>query len=84
MSKRTSEVLVEDITTVDRKKLRPIRCEYCRHKNHVLVDCKCKLTLCLLHLPEDLHDCQFKFKEEHQKMLASNNPAIKAEKVASF
>lgn len=82
MSKRPSSIDINDATQT--KRSRPIRCEYCRNKNHVLVDCKCKLTLCLLHLPEDLHNCQFDFKKEHQQFLSSRNPLIKTNQLESI
>jgi len=73
-----------DASVVACKKLRADCCEYCRKKNSILVDCKCKLRLCIFDLPEVRHNCTFNYKEAEQARLSEMNPVVKSKKVESF
>lgn len=84
MSKRAPEMNASDASVVLPKKRRTDCCDYCRKKNAVLVDCKCKLRLCISDLPESRHDCTFNYREAEQTRLSELNPVVKAKKVESF
>jgi hypothetical protein len=84
MSKRRNETNASDISDVDLKKIRVDCCEYCRKKNTILVDCKCKLRLCIFDLPDVRHNCAFNYREAEQARLSEMNPVVKAKKVESF
>jgi hypothetical protein len=61
-----------------------IYCAQCKKVSHVSAKCKCSMILCLKHLDGLSHGCTFDYKAAHQAELLKNNPAVKAEKVASF
>jgi hypothetical protein len=84
MSKRLAEMNASDASEVPYKRKRVESCEYCRKKNHILVDCKCKLKLCIFDLSPDKHECRFNYKEAEQTRLTVMNPVVKAKKVESF
>lgn len=84
MSKRAPEMNASEASEVPSKKKRMDYCDYCRKKNTILVDCKCKLRLCILDLPESRHDCTFNYREAEQARLSEMNPVVKAKKVESF
>jgi hypothetical protein len=81
MSKRHSDFLIDEISTVQPKKQR--MCKFCS-KNPVYVqDCKCGLSLCIPHMNTE-HGCTFDYKAAQRALLEKQNPAIKTEKVPSF
>jgi len=84
MSKRAPEMNASDASAVPFKKKRMDCCEYCEKKNHVLVDCKCKLRLCIFDLSPERHQCVFNYREAEQARLSEMNPVVKAKKVESF
>jgi hypothetical protein len=84
MSKRAPEMNASVASVVLPKKRRTDSCEYCLKKNHILVDCKCKLRLCISDLSPERHECAFNYREAEQARLAELNPVIKAKKVESF
>jgi len=84
MSKRAAETNASDASEVVLKKRRTDSCDYCRKKNTILVDCKCKLRLCIFDLPEVQHQCTFNYREAEQTRLSELNPVVKAKKVESF
>jgi len=84
MSKRPHEMNACDVSEVPSKKKRIDCCEYCRKKNSILVDCKCKLRLCIFDLPDLRHHCTFNYREAEQARLSEMNPVVKAKKVESF
>lgn len=84
MSKRAPEMNASDASVLPSKKKRTDCCEYCQKKNSILVDCKCKLRLCIFDLPESRHDCTFNYREAEQARLSEMNPVVKAKKVESF
>jgi hypothetical protein len=57
------------------------RCEFCKKKSHILIDCKCGQKVCLkCKVPED-HQCTFDFHLSAKFKLAINNPKIEAKKL---
>lgn len=84
MSKRSHEMSASEASSVLLKKKRMDCCEYCLKKNSILVDCKCKLRLCIFDLPDVRHNCTFNYREAEQARLSEMNPIIKAKKVESF
>lgn len=84
MSKRSAEMNASEASVVLPKKRRTDCCDYCRKKNSILVDCKCKLKLCIFDLPDVRHNCKFNYREAEQARLSEMNPVVKAKKVESF
>jgi hypothetical protein len=84
MSKRAPEMNASEASDVPPKKKRIDCCQYCLKKNHILVDCKCKLKLCIFDLSPDKHGCVFNYREAEQGRLSEMNPVVKAKKVESF
>jgi hypothetical protein len=84
MSKRAADINASAASEVPSKKKRVDSCDYCRKKNTILVDCKCKLRLCIFDLPDNQHNCTFNYREAEQARLSEMNPVVKAKKVESF
>ena len=90
MSKRQADKDPSAISPVPTKIVRGdnedkrIYCAQCKKVSHVSATCRCNLILCLKHLDGISHGCKFDYKAAHQAELLKNNPAVKAEKVASF
>jgi len=92
MSKRQADKDPSNISPVPTKVVRGddpvedkrIYCDQCKKSLHVSAKCKCMMTLCLKHLDGLSHGCTFDYKAAQRALLEKNNPAIKAEKVASF
>lgn len=91
MSKRQADKDPSKISPVPTKVVRGddeedkrIYCDQCKKSLHISATCRCNMTLCLKHLDGISHGCTFDYKAAHRAELLKNNPAVKAEKVASF
>lgn len=80
ISPRATKMVVVD----DSEDNTRIYCSQCKKVSHISARCRCNMVLCLKHLDGISHGCTFDYKAAHRAELLKNNPAIKAEKVASF
>jgi hypothetical protein len=57
------------------------KCQFCKRKSHVLIECKCGSKVCLKCKIPETHSCAFDFRLSAQYKLAINNPTIIAKKL---
>ena len=54
------------------------KCQVCKKKQLIMIECKCGMSLCLKHkFPED-HNCKFDYKKENKENLTKQ--LVKTEK----
>eukprot|EP01083_Nonionella_stella_P081405 224229_1 len=76
----------EDIKPKKKIQKKRHRCWNCRKKIPLAAqfECKCGYVFCSMHRFHDAHNCDYDWKTQHTKHLASKNPEIAAPKVPGF
>ena len=60
------------------------RCDNCKKKVLIRIECKCCMNFCLNCLPFDKHLCDFDYVLNKKEELRKDNPQIQAIKVSTI